>query len=42
MDTFFEMEEGEKCLGFFYIGYFDGELPEGSRMPIENKVVWAD
>lgn len=42
MDEFFEMEEGEKCLGFFYMGYYDGELPEATRNPIEDKVVWAD
>ncbi|MBC6997242.1 nitroreductase [Cytophaga sp. FL35] len=42
MDEFFEMEPGEKCLGFFYMGHFDGELPEGTREPIEDKVVWAD
>lgn len=42
MDEFFEMSEGEKCLGFFYMGYYDGELPEVSRNPITDKVVWAE
>ncbi len=42
MDEFFEMNEGEKCLGFFYMGYYEGELPEVTRRPIEDKVVWAD
>ena len=42
MDEFFEMEEGEKCLGFFYMGHYDGELEEATRRPIEDKVVWAD
>ena len=41
MDEFFEMNEGERCLGFFYMGYFDGEPLEASRNPIEDKVVWA-
>lgn len=31
MNEFFDFEPGEKCLGFFYMGYFDGELPEGKR-----------
>lgn len=42
MDQFFEMAEGERCLGFFYMGYFDGPLPEGSRGPIEDKVEWSE
>ena len=39
-DEFFNFTEGEKCLGFFYMGYFDEELPEGKREPIEHKVEW--
>ncbi|NND62700.1 MAG: nitroreductase [Flavobacteriaceae bacterium] len=32
---------GEKCLGFFYMGKYDGELLEGERKtPIEDKTVW--
>lgn len=42
MDEFFEFKEGERCLGFFYMGYYDGELPEVTRKPIEDKVVWID
>ena len=42
MDEFFEMNAGERCLGFFYMGYYDGELSEVTRRPIEDKVVWAD
>lgn len=42
MGEFFEMNEGEKCLGFFYMGYYEGEIPEPSRGPIEDKVVWSD
>ena len=42
MDEFFEMSEGEKCLGFFYMGHYEGELPEVTRKPIADKVVWAD
>lgn len=42
MDGFFKMEKGETCLGFFYMGYYDGELPETTRTPIQEKVVWID
>lgn len=42
MNEFFEMEPGEKCLGFFYMGYYDGDLPEVGRDPIEEKTVWLD
>lgn len=41
MDEFFEMNEGEKCLGFFYMGYYEGDIPEVTREPIEDKVVWG-
>ncbi len=41
MDEFFDLAEGERCLGFLYMGYFDGELPESTRKPIEDKVVWV-
>src|SRR5699024_2898100 len=41
MDDFFDMEKGEKCFGFLYMGYFDGELPEGKRnSPIGEKTEW--
>ncbi len=42
MHEFFELAEGEKCLGFFYMGYFEGDLPEGNRTPIADKVEWMD
>lgn len=42
MDEFFELNEGERCLGFFYMGYFDDPLPEVAREPIQDKVVWSD
>ncbi|WP_339611257.1 nitroreductase, partial [uncultured Planktosalinus sp.] len=37
MHDFFEFNEGEKCLGFFYMGKFDEQLFEGTRQPIEDK-----
>jgi nitroreductase len=41
MNNFFEMEVGERCLGFLYMGKFDVELDDGLRVsPIEEKTVW--
>lgn len=39
VDDFFKLKEGEDCLGFFYMGKFDGDLKEGKRKsPISDKV----
>ena len=36
------METGERCLGFFYLGKYDGDLPEGTRKTsIKEKTVWV-
>lgn len=40
MGDFFAMEDGEKCLGFFYMGYTDDELSIGDRTSIESRTVW--
>lgn len=41
MHEFFDFAPGEKCLGFFYMGNYDEELPEGFRKStIEDKTVW--
>ena len=40
MDEYFDMAEGEKCLGFLYMGYYDTEVKEVTRGAIEDKVVW--
>ena len=39
-DEFLGLEEGERCLGLFYMGYHD--LPEiaGKRTPIADKTKW--
>lgn len=42
MDGFFEFNEGERCLGFFYMGNYDDEIPAQTRKPIADKVVWMD
>jgi len=35
------LDDGEQCLGFLYMGKFEGELPEGVRnSSIEEKTVW--
>lgn len=42
MDEFTTLAYGEKCLGLFYMGYFDGEFPEGTRKTgIPEKVKWV-
>ena len=41
MGEFFELQEGERCLGFFYMGKYDEELPRGERKTsISEKTVW--
>ncbi len=42
IDQIVQMEEGERCLGLFYLGKYDGELPEGIRKSsIREKTVWV-
>ncbi len=41
MDDFLDLEDGERCLGFFYIGNYDQEEDLTSkRDAIESKVKW--
>jgi len=40
MDDFFELNKGEVCLGFFYMGYYDEEIPEVTRGTWQEKVTW--
>jgi hypothetical protein len=42
MDEFFDMEPGENCLGFFYMGYYNEELEAGIRSSIEDKTLWFE
>ena len=37
MDGFLSMDEGEKCLGFFFMGYYDQEIPKQERQPIAEE-----
>lgn len=40
---FFDLEEGERCLGFLYIGNYDQDLDLASkRSSIDEKVTWMD
>ncbi len=34
------LKEGEQCLGFFYMGYSDEEIPEREPGSIADKVEW--
>lgn len=42
MSDFFELEEGERCLGFFYIGTYNSDEVEflPKREPVQGKVTW--
>ncbi|MEX0274598.1 MAG: nitroreductase [Flavobacteriaceae bacterium] len=40
MHEFLDLAEGERCLGFLYMGYMEGDLPEQDRGPIADKVEW--
>ncbi|MGJ8665694.1 MAG: nitroreductase family protein [Patiriisocius sp.] len=41
MGEFFDFKENELCLGFFYMGKYDGELEPGNRnSAIDEKTVW--
>ena len=42
MNEFIELADGEKCLGLFYMGYYDQDIPKVDRTPIEEKLVWLD
>ena len=37
---FLGLKDGERCLGFFYMGYYHSKELKGIRKPIEDKVKW--
>ncbi|MCW5922663.1 MAG: nitroreductase [Saprospiraceae bacterium] len=39
-DTFLSLQPGERCLGFFYLGWHNMPAIPGKRQPIEEKVTW--
>ncbi len=41
MHSFFDFNPGESCLGFFYMGKYDGDLEVGTRLTtIADKTTW--
>ncbi len=40
MNSFLELNEQDKCLGLFYIGYPEGEWPKAHRKPLEYVTKW--
>ena len=42
MNEFVELSEGESCLGLFYMGRYDQDIPEVDRGPIDDKLVWIN
>ena len=41
-NNFLELEEEDKCLGFFYVGYPSVDWPKGQRKPIEYVTDWIE
>ena len=39
-ETFLNLKEQERCLGFFYMGYHHLPPTEGKRDPVSDKVEW--
>lgn len=38
---FLEMDENQKCLGLYFMGYHNAAEMPARRTPIENKIIWA-
>ncbi len=41
MNTFLGLEEADKCLGLFYLGNYDGEMPTSKRKEENYFVKWV-
>ena len=39
-DAFLELSPGERCLGFFYMGWYDMPEIPGKRKPVSDKTRW--
>jgi nitroreductase len=39
--SFFGLDEDDRLLGFFYLGYVAVPSPQGKRKPLNEKVVWV-
>ncbi len=42
MGDFLGLKENERCLGFFYMGYTDLDIPDSTRQPIGEKITWIN
>jgi len=42
MDDFLNLNKEEQCMGFFYMGYSDADIPPVQRNSIADKTVWMD
>jgi nitroreductase len=42
LHQFLNLAEKDKCLGLIYLGYPEGEWPQGKRGIIYNKIEWFD
>jgi nitroreductase len=42
LNSFLKLEDNEKCLGLFYMGYHKEQTGLGSRTPIEEKISWVE
>jgi nitroreductase len=40
IDAFLKLSEGEKCLGFFYMGYYETKSPDRIPGAIADKIEW--
>lgn len=40
MGEFFDLAPGERCLGFFYMGYYDETPQDSTRGPVADKTSW--
>lgn len=40
--AFLKLEKGTKCLGLFYLGYFDQQPQTPRRSPWNEKVIWME
>jgi nitroreductase len=38
--SFFGLNEDDKLLGFFYLGYVQTPSPAGARQPVAEKIIW--
>lgn len=42
LNSFLKLEDDEKCIGLFYMGYHEEESRKGNRTPIEEKIKWIE